>query len=195
MTAFETDSWATIASNINTSKYKVGDEKEVEIDMNDDGIKESYTVRIANNSTPSECATEGFSQTACGFVVEFVDIVQKTRMNSSRTTEGGWPATEMRTYLNGTFKSKLPSDLQNVIANTTVVSGHGSSDRYSERDDGNWASTDKIYLLSSKEVCVDGSSDAVSSHDTAYNSTRQLDFYLTNKVTTSNYGGAVKKYN
>ena len=189
--SFADDDWATIAANVrsNPSVYSVGSEKEVEIDMDDDEIKESYTVRIANNSTPSECATEGFSQTACGFVVEFVDIVEQRTMNSSNTNVGGWPATEMRTYLNGAFFAKLQSDLQSVIADTTVVSGHGSTS-----GETNFTSTDKIYLLSTREVWVDGSSYAVSSSDTAYNSTRQLDYYANNNVTTLNYSGAIKNY-
>ena len=187
---FATDSWATIASNIQSgnARYKVGEEKEVEMDIDDDGIAESYTVRLANNSTPSECSTKGFSQTACGFVVEFVDIVEQKAMNSTSTNVGGWPATEMITYINGEFLAKLPSDLQSVIADTTVVSGHGSS------DSTNFISTDKIYLLSPREVWEDGSINAVSSYDTAYNSTRQLDYYANNNVTTSNYRGAIKNY-
>ena len=190
---FTTDSWATIASNIqsgNASRYKVGEEKEVEMDIDDDGIIESYTVRVANNSTPSECSTEGFSQTACGFVVEFVDIVEQRAMNSSATNVGGWPATEMRTYLNGEFLAKLPSDLQNVIADTTVISGHGSTS-----GETNFTSTDKIYLLSTREVWVDGSSNTVSSKDTAYSTTRQLDYYDNKGVTTNNFREAIKKYN
>ena len=51
-----------------------------------------------------------------------------------------------------------------------------------------------LYLLSAREVCVDGSQDALSSYDTAYNSTRQLDYYANNNVTTSNYSGAIKNY-
>lgn len=196
---FATDSWATIAANIksgNTSKYKVGDEKEVEIDMNDDGIKESYTLRIANNSHYySETANENeckdnddnvlTSQTACGFVVEFVDIVQQTSMNSSSTNVGGWKNSSMRTYLNGGFLDKLPSDLQSVIADTTVVSGHGSN------DSSNFNSTDKLYLLSTEEVWSDGVYD-----DTAIGSTRQLEYYANKNVSTySNYTYAVKKFN
>ena len=184
---FASDSWATIAANVQAKKeatksvYSVGSEKEVAIGGT------NYTVRIANNSN-YDCSLE--SKTACGFVVEFVDIVEKRAMNSSNTNAGGWPATAMRTYLNGTFKSKLPSDLQSVIADTTVVSGHGSTS-----GETNFTSTDKIYLLSTREVWVDGSSSPASSYDTAYNSTRQLDYYANNSVTTSNYGGAVKKYN
>ena len=36
-------------------------------------------------STPDECKTEGFSQTACGFVVEFTDVITKHTMNSTST--------------------------------------------------------------------------------------------------------------
>ena len=110
-------------------------------------------------------------------------------MNSTNTNVGGWPATAMRTYLNGEFLAKLPSDLQSVIADTTVISGHGSTS-----GETNFTSTDKIYLLSSKEVYVDGTSYPISSYDTAYNSTRQLDYYANNNVTTSNYSGAIKNY-
>ena len=42
-------------------------------------------------------------------------------MNSSSTNVGGWPASEMRIYLNDTILKALPSELQNVIATTTVV--------------------------------------------------------------------------
>ena len=187
---FIEDSWATIAANVQANKeatasvYKVGDTRKVTID------KKDYTVRIANNSN-YDCSLE--SKTACGFVVEFVDIVEQRAMNSSNTNVGGWPATAMRTYLNGEFLAKLPSDLQGVIADTTttttVVSGHGSTS-----GETNFTSTDNIYLLSPKEVWVDGSSNAVSSYDTAYNSTRQLDYYAKNNVTTSNYSGAIKYY-
>ena len=202
---FITDSWETIASNIksgNNSRYNVGDTREVAIEgLTNTTEKPTFTIRVANISTSNECSTEGFSQTACGFVVEFVDIVEHTSMNSSMTNVGGWPATEMRTYLNGdtsehltyngtnpTLFSKLPSDLQSVIADTTVVSGHGSE------DSSNFTSTDKLYLLSTREVWVDGSEYPVSSSDTAYNSTRQLDYYANNNVTTSNYSGAIKNY-
>ena len=180
-TTFAEDSWETIAKNTSSNVYNVGDTKQVLI-----GNK-PYTVRIANKSTPTECNDSNFSQTACGFVVEFVDIVEQRAMNSTDTNEGGWPATAMRTYLNGEFLAKLPSDLQNVIANTAVVSGHGSTS-----GETNFTSTDKIYLLSTKEVWGDDSD--LPEFDTATGSTRQLEYYANNNVTTSNYSGAIKYY-
>ena len=181
-TAFAEDSWETIADNTSSDVYKVGDTKQVLI-----GNK-PYTVRIANKSTPAECNDSNFSQTACGFVVEFVDIVENRRMNSSMTNVGGWPASEMRNYANGDFLNKLPAKLKNVIIDTKVISGHGSTS-----GETNFTSTDKIYLLSGHEVYETVNGDSLSSIDTAYNQTRQLDYYANLKVNTNNYSGAIKK--
>ena len=177
--SFAEDSWETIAANTSSDVYKVGDEKEVEIN----GV--SYTVRIANKSTPSECNDSSFSQTACGFVVEFVDIVETRQMNSSKTNDGGWPAMKLREYANGDFYNKLPEELRKVIIDTRAISGHGWSNA-----DSNWESQDKIYLLSTTEVWSE-----MISRDTAYNNTRQLDYYKSKGVTISNYSNAIKKYN
>ncbi len=185
--SFAEASWDTIAKNVKAGKsnlYNVGDEKEVEIGGT------SYTVRLANNTTPDECNGTDFSETACGFVVEFVDIVEQRAMNSTNTNIGGWEASEMRTYANGDFFNKLPSDLQNVIIDTKVISGHGST-----AGEINFTSNDKIYLLSAHEVYEDGTSNQVSVRDTASNNTRQLDYYKSKGVTTNNYSGTMKQYN
>ena len=180
-TTFAEDSWETIANVVKYSDptiYAVGSEKEVEIDGT------NYTVRVANNTTPGECSGDDFSQSACGFVVEFVDIPETRVMNSTSTNKGGWPASELRTYANGDFFNKLPSDLQNVIINTKVVSGHGTTS-----GEENFISTDKIYLLSAREVWN------ASAVDTATNNTRQLDYYKSMGVTTSSYSAAIKVRN
>ena len=187
--SFAEDTWETIADNTSSDVYKVGDTKQVLI-----GNK-PYTVRIANNTTPTKCNDSNFSQTACGFVVEFTDIVETRQMNSTGTNVGGWPASVMRIYANGTFFDNLPSDLQKVIKATKVVSGHGNSDKNANRADGNWESEDNIYLLSAHEVYEDGTSNQVSSKDTAWNNTRQLDYYAILKVTTNSCLGAIKQYN
>ena len=176
--SFAEDTWETIAENTSSDVYNVGDTRQVLI-----GNK-PYTVRIANKSTPTECNNSNFSQTACGFVVEFVDIVENRRMNSTDTNVGGWEASEMRTYANGAFFNNLPEDLRNVIIDTKAVSGHGST-----TGETNFPSTDKIYLLSIHEVYEAGT------YDTAWDKTRQLDYYKNLGVTTSNYSGAIKKYN
>ena len=183
---FATDTWEEIANNVklgNASKYRVGSEKEVEIAGN------SYTVRVANNTTPEECTRENFSQTACGFVVEFVDILMTGPMNSTGTNVGGWPATEARELANGVYFNYLPSDLQKVIIDTKVISGHGNTS-----GETNFTSTDKLYLLSAHEVYEDGTSDKISTGDTAWNNTRQLDYYKERNVTTNGHFSSAMKW-
>ncbi|MBP3765930.1 MAG: prepilin-type N-terminal cleavage/methylation domain-containing protein [Bacilli bacterium] len=191
--SFATDSWEVIINNVRNGKadvYNLGDTKEV--DMGEFG---THTVRIANMSTPSECSTEGFSETACGFVIEFNDIITSHVMNPTTddnqygTSKGGWPATSMREYVNSDIYNSLPSDLKMGIIDTKVVSGHGSSDSI------NFTSMDKLYLLSQKEVYDEFDSSFIYNTDTADSATRQLDYYKKLGVTTSNYSNIGKKNN
>ena len=204
--AFETDSWETIACNArngNTSAYNVGDTREITLE----GYG-THTLRIANTSTPDECKTEGFSQTACGFVLEFADIIAKYNINSTATNKGGWPASAIYKFIKGTddttysayttdsstkttVKSvymSLPEDLRNVIIDTTVVSGHGKNETT------NFTSTDKLYLLSTAEIWAQGTTKTID-YDTARDVTRQLDYYSNQKVTADSYSAAIKMYN
>ena len=181
--SFAEDSWDTIVSAVqagSTENYHVGDTKEVDM-----GTFGTHTIRVANTSTPAECSTAGFSQTACGFVLEFANIITSRNMNSTNTNAGGWPATLMRTYVNNDIYNALPSELKNGIIDTYVVSGHGKN------DPANFTSTDKLYLLSTMEVW--GSNPG--GYDTATAETRQLDYYKAQGVTTSNKSGAIKQYN
>ena len=176
--AFQKDSWATIAANVksgNTSKYNVGDTKEVDL-----GELGTHTVRIANMSA---CTTET-SETACGFVVEFADIITFQQFNSTKTNVGGWRDSELRTYVNGTIYNALPSDLQNVITTTKVISGHGKTS-----GETNFETQDKLYLLNAQEVWNG------NNRDTSVGTSKQLDYYKNQGVTTSSYAGSIKQYN
>ena len=178
---FSTDSWKTIVKAVqenNISKYNVGDIKEIDL-----GTYGTHTLRIANTSTPSECSTTGFSQTACGFVLEFADIITTHNMNDTNTNVGGWPASSMYTFVNNDIYNAIPSEIKNAIIDTTVVSGHGKSDTE------NFTSTDKLYLLAPKEIYTDWA----NSYDTAKDLTRTLDYYKNLGTSTSNYSGAIKK--
>ena len=180
-TPFELDSWTTIATNVrngNIGDYNVGDTRTINM-----GTYGTHTLRIANMSTPSECSTTGFSQTACGFVLEFADIITTHKMNDTYTNVGGWPATSMRTFVNNDIYNAIPSEIKNAIIDTTVVSGYGSEDTE------NFTSTDKLYLLAPKEIYTKWS----DSIDTAKDLTRTLDYYKNLGVTISNYSGAIKK--
>ena len=150
------------------------------------GTLGTHTVRIANKS---ECTTET-SETACGFVVEFADIITKQQFNSTNTNVGGWRDSKIRTYINDTIYKSLPSDLQNVITSTKVISSHGST-----RGETNFETQDKLYLLSGHEVYENGTDRPISESDTSYNNTKQLDYYKNQGVTTSSYAGAIKQYN
>ena len=183
--SFSTDSWETIITAVkenNISKYNVGDTKTVDM-----GTYGTHTLRIANTSTPSECSTSGFSQTACGFVLEFADIITTHNMNDTDTNTGGWPASSMYTFVNNEIYNALPSDLRSAIINTTVVSGHGSTS-----GETNFTSTDKLYLLAPKEIYSDFPG-SYTNYDTAKDLTRTLDYYTNIGVTTSSYSGAIKK--
>ena len=175
---FASDDWTTISAAAKSGDYpyRVGDTKTIDM-----GTFGTHTVRIANIS---ECDGTLESESACGVVLEFADILDTRKMNLSSTNAGGWPATNMRTYLNNDVYNALPEDLQRSIIDTKVVSGHGSSST------SNYVSIDKLYLLSTSEVWQGGLST-----DSAAGSTRQLDYYKNLRVTTNSYSSAKKQYN
>ena len=213
--SFADDSWDTIVTKYSNdpNTYPVGAKKVIQMDLDGDSTPENYTLRIANTSTPEECSQEGFSQTACGLVIEFAERMANHRMNidgdptiNGYYNKGGWKYSDMRAYLNGgkylegTTKeidystngiiNLLPSDLRNKIIDTTVISSYGLNDTT------NFVTTDKIYLLATHEVWEDVDGDAnrgIDCYDTSYNNTRQLDYYKEKGVTTNNTLGAIKK--
>ncbi len=155
MNYFEQDSWEVIVDNVHNSKtdqYKIGDTKTITLG---NGLG-THTVRIANKTTTSDCADSNtsYSQTACGFVLEFADIiVNRVMRTDSDTNVGGWPALTaevggMRDYLNSeqtstSIYNSLPETLREAIIDTRVISG------YEKNATNNYTTTDKLYLLSS----------------------------------------------
>lgn len=175
---FSSDSWDTIISNVKAGKgssYEVGATKEVTL-----STLGTHTIRVANNTSPSECSTSGFSQTACGFVLEFADIITTHSMDSSSV--GGWTETALYTYLNNTIYNELPNNLKNSIINTNVVS---SPSIISEE---HIVSTDKMYLLAPSEIYSDWNDE----YDISKNLTRQLDYYKQKGTSTSSNSSALK---
>ena len=179
---FESDSWMTIKENINnnnTDQYKLGDIKNIRI-----GDKE-YKLRLVNKTKTSNCDDSNYSQTACGFVVEFVDIVTYMKMNDNSSNVGGYNATYVKDYLNDDFYYDLPIDLQNAIVETRVISGHG------KRENTNFIlNNQKVFLLSGMEIFGQDGSDSAS------HLTKQLDFYqelMDSDISLNDY--LIKKYN
>ncbi len=184
ISAFASDSWSKIAANVrngNTSKYNVGDTKEV--DLGDLG---THIVRISNMSA---CTTET-SESACGFVVEFADIITEQQFNSTDTVTGGWKDSELRTYINDVLYNALPGDLKSVIATTKVISGHLSSS-----SESNFETQDKLYLLSVRELFSDFVGNDALTYDTAVNTTRTLDYYVKMGTSGNNHLATIKHYN
>ena len=159
---FKDDDWDTIVNNVRngkTANYQVGDTKEV--DMGEFG---THTLRLVNKSTPSECNNSDFSQSACGFVLEFADIISSTSMNTNFSNAGGWSAMSLRNYVNNDIYNALPTELKGGIIDTKVVSTRGSNDDPS-------ISTDKMFLQTIKELY------GLNILDTFGDNTRQLDYY------------------
>ena len=181
---FENDSWATIkkaVTNNDTSNYSIGDTKVISMDLNDDGVNEDYTVRISNIESGDHCGDNdtAYSQTACGFVVEFTSNIALMKMRDTDTSVGGYPSedTLVYTYLRDTLYNKFSQDLQDAIAITRVISGHGNA----AGQNSNFVSYDKLYLLSTREVFGD---DLTGNNfwDSAYATTKQLKYYEDNNV-------------
>ena len=189
--SFSTDSWDTIACNVkkgNTSAYNLGDTKEITFEyefVGDTKSEQTVHVRVANKTTPQECSQEGFSQGACGFVVEFVEVIDNQPINSYEyrsTNKGGWKECELRPYINNHLYEALPQDLRDVIIDTYLVSSHGSLDTE------DFETTDKIYLFSTTELFGDAINRNQYNYDTATSRTRQLDLYNARGVTLDNNG-------
>ena len=176
--SFNTDTWRTIVNavkNNNISKYKIGDTKTINM-----GTYGTHTLRIANTSTPSECSTAGFSQTACGFVLEFTDIITTRSLDSVGASQGilstKWGTSELRTFINNDIYNLLPLNLKTGILDTFVLSSNDNV-------------TDKIYLLATNEVW-----SGMPAYDNIYDKTRQLDYYKNNNVSdVNNITFAIKK--
>ncbi len=193
--SFAVDEWEMIQSvskgcvnNPSSCPYRVGDEKEIDL-----GSYGKHTLRLANLNSPSDCNNSSFSQSACGFVVEFKDIITTYKMKDNQKNSGGWQDSKMRTFLNSTDDSNsiynaLPSELKDVIIDTNVISGHGSL------ESSNFKTTDKLYLLATAEIWLqDERSGNVIYNDSARDVTRQLDYYQ--GVSTSDSRKAIKNEN
>ena len=190
-TNFATDDWNTIKNSLvlDSNFYAVGSEKEVELDIDDDGQNESYTVRLANTSTPEVCNNPEYSQTACGYVIEFVDLLGSKQLNNYLHPYIGWGVFTWGEYeldflpwLNVDFYNKLPADLRNVIIPTYPIV-FGESDGYRNTVDIDEIGYNRLYLSSTREVGFDvGNDDAASNINT---DTRTLDYYAVNNTNSS----------
>lgn len=177
--SFANASWTEIIQNVktgNTDTYNIGDTKE--IDLGDLG---KHRVRIANKSTPTECDDEDFDQTACGFILEFTDIISKVAQ--TQTNASNLYLQDMAIYLNATVYKAIPSEIKSGIKGINVKSYYDTKSEYATSPSNFY-----LFLLSPAEIYSGTTWDAFRTRE----SSRQLDYYKNMSGTNSS---AIKKYN
>lgn len=105
-----TDSWDTIIANIDNgtyaTKYKIGNYKPLDL-----GTEGTINMQIVAKDG-DELASGGTAPlTFLG--MELLNTAH--RMNATNTNMGGWPETELRSYLNTTIVSLVPSNVKSRI--------------------------------------------------------------------------------
>ena len=213
--SFATDAWSTIVNAVeagNTSVYapKAGGKdnqvlREIRFvdPLTGEETGEKHYLRVANTTSCEDAKLDNpnlTSETACGFVVEFADIISNQYMNNSNQSTGGYPGSDpMFNYVTNTVYNQLPQELKNIIIDTTVVSGHGRT-----AGETNFITPNqKLYLLSTGEVFP--TSSGIVAYNTADGTTRLLDYYELNTnssdrvkklgTTTSNLGWWLRSVN
>ena len=177
---FQNDSWETIVyairNNLSLESYRPvsGNSATQSTKTIDMGSLGTHTLRVAN-ITP--CSGTLTSETACGFVVEFADIIEERQLHNYGTSVGGYPSTTLYTYLNDTVYNAIPEEIRKYMLDTTMVSGHGRdvSNPLNLETDANHnfiTRNEKIYLFDEQEIKGDN-----ASHNTASTTTRKLDIY------------------
>lgn len=187
--AFSEDSWDIIANNISSGKYRIGDTKCVTLDgltsTNSNGCQTGdFLVRLVNTSSPDVCFKDGFSESACGFVVEFVDLFNFRPSNLPNYAFDTNTAKNLETKV----YQKLPTLLKENIPCTNV--GSASYDTYSV---GAYKTVSaKIFMFDMHEYLLDP--EKKFPHRDAYDYERQLDYYK-NLISSDTNALLIKKYN
>lgn len=138
-----TDSWDEIfaAEEDGTyrAKYGAGDTKLLEFDYNN----QHYKVYMEIVAIDAEELSNGLANAKISWVADRVFISH--RMNASNTTSGGWPSTEMRSWLRSDIYPALPSNIRAAIKEV--------SKPYMDYDSGTTeTSEDTIWIPSAFEV-------------------------------------------
>ena len=96
--------------------------------------------------------------------------------NGFAINNGGWRDSELRPYLNTDIYNALPTEIKNSVIETNVISSHGTE------DGANFETTDRLYVLDAHEVYEDSDPTGLAAIDTAWDNTKQLDYYAQNNV-------------
>ena len=135
------DTWAEIDAAVTNgtykTKYKIGDTKR--LDLGDQG---NILMQIAAFDA-DELADE--SGTAAITWVAKQLMVTKSPMNSRSTNANGYPASAMKTYLEGTIWGKIPATVQSLIQTVKKTS-------YDNTTNADLTSNLKIWIPSAREI-------------------------------------------
>ena len=140
------DSWDTILSNIasGTFSYKPGNYKPLDL-----GTEGTVNMQIVGLNKDALASGSGTAKTSW---ISKELLTTKHNMNSTGTTEGGWAATAMRTYLDDTVKPLIPSAVRSAIKEVT---------KYSRLSDGTeQTTTDDVWIPSRREVGITSSAES-----------------------------------
>ena len=123
--SFATDTWEQIAAasadGTASEIYSLGDTKDITIS----GIG-TMTLEIADFDHDYLSGSTSASKAGISMITR--DLLPNTRqMNSSNTNVGGFPASALYDYLNGTILNGLPSDLRSALKTTYKWYGTGNS--------------------------------------------------------------------
>ena len=129
--SFATDSWETIAAvseaGVASQVYELGDTKDITIS----GIG-TITLEIADFDHDYLSGSTSASKAGISMITR--DLLPRTReMNSSITNVGGFPASALYDYLNGTILNGLPADLKSHVK--TIYKWYGTGNR---TNNGQW---------------------------------------------------------
>lgn len=116
--------------------------------------KETKSVTLANGKTYNVrilgfCHDDKTGGGKAGISFEFTDVIGEHVMNSDYTNYGGWEASEMRSWLDGTVFPMLPSDLQSAIVSVEKKTNNKGYDPVSSDVT---STSDRLWLLSECEI-------------------------------------------
>ena len=114
------DSWTDIIAAANdgtyATKYKVGDYKP--LDLGTEGVVNMQIVGM-----DADEVSDGSGFASLTFISK--ELLKTTHnMNASSSTSGGWAASAMRSYLTGTIKPLIPSEVRGAIKSVKKYSSH-----------------------------------------------------------------------
>lgn len=114
------DSWTDIIAAANdgtyATKYKVGDF--APLDLGTEGVVNMQIVGMGVDELSDDSGFAGLS------FISKEHLATWHNMNATSTTSEGWAASAMRTYLTGTIKPLIPSEVRSAIKTVKKYSSH-----------------------------------------------------------------------